>query len=131
MKRTAAVLLLFILVVAAFPPAGTRAQESARAWKQIAPGGKTGCANGSPYSFYVRDGAPSKLLVYFEGGGACWNNFSCRPGSDLYKAALTDDETAKYIGGIFNVNNTANPVADYTQVFVPYCTGDLLSLIHI
>ena len=30
-----------------------------------------------------------------------------------------------YQTGIFNLDNPANPFADYTVVFAPYCSGDV------
>src|SRR5688572_33342387 len=41
-------------------------------WNELRPGGETKCAKGGEYAFSVRPGAKDKLLVWFEGGGACW-----------------------------------------------------------
>lgn len=35
------------------------------------------CAKGTPYSFWYRRGTENKLLMYYQGGGACWDNNSC------------------------------------------------------
>jgi hypothetical protein len=35
------------------------------------------CAKGTPYSYWYRRGTVNKLLMYYQGGGACWDNGSC------------------------------------------------------
>ena len=93
-------------------------------WKQILPEGKTTCSDGSPYAFYIRSGDPEKLLVYFQGGGACWFRQNCDPEmSPSYSIRVGDIRRANF--GIFNLDNEANPFKDFTTVFAPYCTGDV------
>ena len=91
-------------------------------WTRVAPGGDTACAFGTPYSFFHRGGAsPNLLLIYFQGGGACWNWVSC---SGLFDTRVEADELAEF-RGIFDQANPDNPFEDYDAVFVPYCTGDV------
>jgi hypothetical protein len=33
------------------------------------------CIAGTPYSVFTREGNPSKLLIFEQGGGACWQDF--------------------------------------------------------
>jgi hypothetical protein len=35
------------------------------------------CAKNTPYSFWYRRGTVNKLLMYYQGGGACWDNATC------------------------------------------------------
>jgi len=35
------------------------------------------CMNGSPYSFFARRGTVNKLVMYYQGGGACWEQLTC------------------------------------------------------
>jgi hypothetical protein len=35
------------------------------------------CAKNTPYSFWYRRGTVNKLLMYYQGGGACWDQSSC------------------------------------------------------
>jgi hypothetical protein len=35
------------------------------------------CSAGTPWSFWVRRGTVNKLLVYYQGGGACWSGLTC------------------------------------------------------
>ena len=117
MKSIPVVLALGLLV-----PAGAAAQG----WETVVPGGETICSDGSPY-FFVHRGDPGKLLVEFEGGGACWSGATCE--ADLYNKTVTSDpEVARQTGqlqGIYDRTNPANPLKDYTHVYIPYCTGDL------
>src|SRR5690242_12497621 len=59
------------------------------AWTQISPGGETICAKGQPYSFFVHPGTSANLLIYFDGGGMCWNDATCGPRqSQLYTESV-------------------------------------------
>ena len=100
---------------------------AAQEWETVAPGGATVCSDGSPYRFFVRRGDAAKLLIEFEGGGACWSDATCE--AEVYnRRVLSDPETARLTGqlqGIYDHANPANPFRDYTHVYVPYCTADL------
>lgn len=101
----------------------TRA-ELTDGWNQIKTGGDTTCALGTPYSFYVHPADSEKLLIYFNGGGACWNGENCQPDGGTYNpSADTILEEARE--GIFDLENPQNPVADYNMIVLPYCTGDV------
>ncbi len=87
------------------------------------------CADGSPYQFLTRAADPKKVVLYFQGGGACFSAETCRFGSKTYKqkanaaaVAKGDDEGGQ---GIFDFDNPDNPLTDWSFVFVPYCTGDV------
>lgn len=78
----------------------------------------TRCMNGQPAGFAVSKNPDSaNVMIYLEGGGACFSD-SC-------------DFTAFNIpflppsDGIFSRSNSSNPVADWTMIYVPYCTGDI------
>ncbi|HVS14794.1 MAG TPA: pectin acetylesterase-family hydrolase [Thermoanaerobaculia bacterium] len=103
-------------------------------WNPIEPGGETICSDGSPYRFFTRVADPARLMVYFQGGGGCWTGATCDPdGRPTYKrvveaelrsaAGIEPEEGAMH--GIFAFGHPENPFADYSVVFVPYCTGDV------
>lgn len=100
-------------------------------WSQIDTEGETMCARGAEYKFFVRPADSDKLLVHFQGGGACWDDGSCSVGNAyteggrLFKDFIADDEGGTYINGIFDLTNEANPVADYNMVLVSYCSADI------
>ena len=82
------------------------------------------------FSFFYREGDTDKLVIAFDGGGACWDALTClgsvAAGDAVYSPVV--DETPAELdaaGGLGDRDNPANPVADYFQVLIPYCTGDL------
>jgi hypothetical protein len=80
----------------------------------------TKCRTGSPAGIALsRNAASDKLMIYFEGGGACFDSTSC-----LISPGTTDGFTAEKKEGLFNRAHAENPVADWNIVYVPYCTGD-------
>ncbi len=99
-------------------------------WNTLVPGGDTICARETPFQFFVRPAADEntdKLLIYYQGGGACWDLFTCSAnGTGMFDNTVgsAEDEVGRY-GGIFDFENADNPVADYSMVFVPYCTADV------
>lgn len=108
------------------PPELPALDDLRRGWSVIEPGGESVCARGTPYQFMVRKtDATEKLMIYFQGGGACWNALTCRVGGTF------DDSVNGYSGeiygynGIFDFRAESNPVRDYNIVFVPVCTGDV------
>ncbi|HZB42085.1 MAG TPA: pectin acetylesterase-family hydrolase [Ilumatobacter sp.] len=94
-------------------------------WEQVVPGGDCQCSDGSEYSFWVRQADPTKVVFFMQGGGACWNAATCAPGSGYYKPITGPFDDPTSVGGIFDLANADNPLADYSFVFVPYCTGDV------
>ena len=86
-----------------------------------------------PFRFFVQAGDPDRLLVYHSGGGACWNAATCASGLGLlagvaptYSPAIfeTPDSLA-VAGGVLSPDSAANPFANWTKVYLPYCTGDV------
>lgn len=78
----------------------------------------TQCIDGSPAGIGVSlvAGSPD-LMIYLEGGGGCFND-AC----DLTALSIPFVPPPD---GIFNRSMTANPVRDFSMVYVPYCTGDI------
>lgn len=85
------------------------------------------------FNFWHKRGKSKNLVVYFEGGGACWDNFSCSfpdyPGLPAqvpqFYAPQVPPERPSSLDGIFNARHPANPVRDWSFVYIPYCTGDV------
>jgi hypothetical protein len=95
-------------------------------WISVPAGGASTCADGQPYRFFVRQADPSKLMIYFQAGGACWDAVTCSPASLAYDKAIDDNEFASYTG-IFDFADARNPVGDFSVVFLPACTGDVFT----
>jgi hypothetical protein len=97
-------------------------------WETITPGGDTVCSDGSAYRFHVRRTSEEKLLIFFNGGGACWNAATCDPrGKPTYRvtAGQGSGNDPREYDGAFAPDNPENPFAEWSQVFVSYCTGDV------
>jgi hypothetical protein len=99
------------------------------------------CRDGSTTGLGVRlqaDDAPSRpgrfsppdrisddLVVFLEGGGACFNALTCSQNrakfsrEDFFDLPFIDGSS-----GLFDDSRPENPVSDWNFVFVPYCTGD-------
>jgi cysteine-rich repeat protein len=92
-------------------------QPNAMAWQfHEIPGTK--CIDGTPGGFATNyNPTATKLVVYLEGGGACFNN--------LCDSLHTWGPDIPTTGGIFDRNNMANPVRDWSWVYIPYCSGDV------
>lgn len=94
-------------------------------WNTLVPGPPTVCAHGGEYSFWVRPADPSRIMIYFHGGGACWDAESCAKGSDLYTDSIRPQSHPSRFGGILDADHPENPFAGHTMISVPGCTGDV------
>lgn len=98
-------------------------------WEQVMAPPECACSDGSPYHYWVRRADPERVVFFLEGGGACFSAETCGPASPTFKRNLADGADvaagAPADGGIFDLSDDRNPFADWSMVFVPYCTGDL------
>ncbi len=83
------------------------------------------CSRGTPWVHFVRRGTVNKLLVYYQGGGACWDYLTCEAIKSFKQTAGAGDNPANSKSGFADMNNPDNPFRDWNVVFVPYCTGDV------
>lgn len=142
--------LLFTLGTAACtpPPAGTQADAGAAtdaagppavplsapagAWTWIDIDGSV-CDDGTPTGIAVNPspsaGPDADLLIYFVGGGACWDYLTCAVFNTSthgpFGRAQFEQQKNMLNGTILDRARPQNPVAGYHMVVVPYCTGDL------
>ena len=98
--------------------------ELAREWTAIEPGGETTCARGGTFRFFVRGGTVNKLVITFDGGGACWNSATCSLADAIF-SPTAETELPDPGEGAGDNSNPENPFKDWYQVFIPYCTGDI------
>ena len=97
-----------------------------KGWNRIPGRFGTGCAHDSIFAFKVRPGLPDKVMIFLNGGGACWRAQDCDPrAKPTYTMTIDSANDVANRIGIFDVANERNPLRDYTMVFVPYCTGDV------
>ncbi len=76
------------------------------------------CLTGGEYTMATRDQGSAELMIFLEGGGACW--------SDLCAAT---EAAAPGIPpfGILNPDTPGNPVASWNTAYLPYCDGSIFS----
>ncbi|MBK9755914.1 MAG: hypothetical protein IPO88_20915 [Nannocystis sp.] len=79
------------------------------------------CRDGSGAGIGVRYGSGPGLVIFFEGGGACFNAFTCGVNPANFDGANFQGSSS----GIFDPSSIENPVADWSFIYVPYCTGDV------
>lgn len=80
------------------------------------------CGDGSPYKVFLENRSSSRLAFKFQGGGACWSHFTCFTVGTTRGSIpeeTSDDE------GFASDSMMESPVADYSFVLFPYCTGDV------
>mmetsp|Transcript_104532 Transcript_104532/g.262040 ORF Transcript_104532/g.262040 Transcript_104532/m.262040 type:complete len:537 (+) Transcript_104532:67-1677(+) len=90
----------------------------------VFPGGKTRCifTESKPFRFKVIPGDAKKLLLNFQGGGACLTKKTTTPAQNTMCIAHPLDFD---VAGIFNRSIPENPYKDWTVLDVFYCSGDM------
>lgn len=78
-------------------------------WNELATGGRTSCSDRSACAFFVHPGKKNRLVIDFMGGGACWNEATCREGG--FSGSLEPLRKAARLGyddGIYDRENPEN-----------------------
>ena len=104
---------------------GDAAGQSPPRWEKVEPGGRTACARGGRFAYCLRRGDPTRLVVFFQGGGGCWDATTCAEGSFWFDDSVGLRDDPSYGGGIFDLSQRDNPFRSWSFVFVPSCTGDV------
>lgn len=81
------------------------------------------CLRGTAYQANLRRGSTNKVLLYLEGGGACWSTETCWGAAPLAK--LTAGSASNL--GVLDASNPANPFRDWNVVYAPYCDGSVFA----
>jgi hypothetical protein len=116
-------------------PAAAAFEAPRGAWTQVLVDGATWgtkCADGGPYAFWIRpapEGAPlDRLMIGLEGGGVCVFEEDCagraERAPELFSAL---DNEAPVAPGIGSQDPAESPFADWTHVYLPYCTQDVFA----
>jgi hypothetical protein len=97
------------------------------------------CANGETTGIGVNISTASpRVVIYLEGGGACWSDITCYTlmtaanvtagyGASNFTQESTDATYLALPGGFFDRTAADNPFKDYSYIYVPYCTGDVVA----
>ena len=94
-------------------------------WQRVEPGGRTRCGRGGRFAFWARLAAPDRLLVFFEGGGGCWDHRTCAPGSTFFDDAVDASDDPSLAAGVLDLDDPRNPFRGWSVLYVPSCTGDV------
>jgi hypothetical protein len=106
-------------------PAGPAAAAAPAPWQRVEPGGRSLCGRGGRFAFWARMGAPDRLLVFFQGGGGCWDYRSCAPGTALFDDRVDAADDPALGAGVLDLDDPRNPFRDWSVLYVPSCTGDV------
>ncbi len=86
------------------------------------------CIAGTPYSAFTRVRNPNKVMIFLQGGGACWQDFYfCNVLSEAQEPGTVEP------AGIFTDRfDTAertieNPLKSWSIVYLPYCDGSVFN----
>ncbi len=94
-------------------------------WQRVEPGGKTRCARGGPFAYWLRRGDPAKLVVFFQGGGGCFDSTTCAEGSSWFDDDVDAEDDPSSAGGMLDLADERNPFAGWSWLYIPSCTGDV------
>jgi len=85
------------------------------------------CSFETPYHYFVKRGTVNKVVMYYQGGGACWNALTCGVVGTFDKEVDPNgsDNPNNTTTGFGDLTNSNNPFKDWTIIFVSYCTGDI------
>jgi len=76
------------------------------------------CLNGTAYTMATRDEGTEDLMIFLQGGGACWFDLC---------AATSQAGPGIPAVGILNPDSASNPLAGTSTVYLPYCDGGLFA----
>ncbi|WP_436534787.1 pectin acetylesterase-family hydrolase [Actinoplanes sp. HUAS TT8] len=124
---------LVLLVLLALALAGCRSlpkTHTAMEWTKVVPPGDCHCADGSQFNFWERRTDPTRVVLFLNGGGVCWDATTC-----AFTSSDSEGESNEYAwnlhsvdpanrSGMFDTTRSDNPFADYSFLYVSSCTGD-------
>ncbi len=88
------------------------------------------CIAGTPYEVFSKIRNPSKLLIFLQGGGACWQDFYfCNIlAEDQPPPPLAPPASGIWVDSFDTGDHVIpNPLQDYSVVYLPYCDGSVFS----
>lgn len=92
----------------------------------------TKCGDGTDYAFWIKpapEGQPlDRVLIGMEGGGVCVFAEDCGPRFEQAPELFSALDNAEPLPlGIASGDPAESPFADWTQVYLPYCTQDVFA----
>ncbi len=110
------------------PPSGEAIDAPKNSWTWV-DFPDSACDDGSKTGIAVNPSDGKNLLVFMNGGGACWNYQTCFQLNTATHGPFGKTQFEMLVrgisGSILDRNTPNNPFANWNLVFVPYCTGDV------
>ncbi len=78
------------------------------------------CLTGEEFQVNVRHGSSDQVLLYLQGGGACWDYVTC-----YVLGTATTRANSAITAGSLDIDDPASPFRDWDIVYVPYCDGSV------
>lgn len=76
-----------------------------------------GCLKGGQYKTHTRDTDSDSLLIFLQGGGACWSEFC------LAVTGAPDELPSG--ANLLDPTKENNPFRDWNVIYLPYCDGSI------
>lgn len=114
-----------------FTPASS--EELADGWVKhtFDPDGGNGpiCIAGTPLTVFTKRQNPAKLMIFLQGGGACWqDSYFCNILADVSPPPLAGPHSGIWVDSFdTGAEVIPNPVGNWSIVYVSYCDGSLFS----
>ncbi|HEX8438843.1 pectin acetylesterase-family hydrolase [Archangium sp.] len=110
-------------------PGETPTTPSPSTWSWIDISQST-CDEGTPTGLGANLTDSKNLLIFFNGGGACWDATTCLQLNTSTHGPFTQTQfealaSRTLSGSILDRQLANNPFQDWNLFFLPYCTGDL------
>lgn len=103
-------------------------------WKQIIVDGRkhgTMCGDGGDYAFQIRlapEGARlDRIIIGLQGGGVCLFESDCLARMESNPGLFTALDDPPLAAGIGSNDPAESPFADWTKIYLPYCTQDVFA----
>ena len=89
------------------------------------------CGDGSPYVFHIRlapEGEPlDRVLIGLQGGGVCVFEDDCSDKLASNPGLFTASDDLPFGAAIASTDPDVSPFANWTHVYMPYCTQDVFA----
>lgn len=80
------------------------------------------CLTGQQFQVNVRRGTTDDVLLYMQGGGACWDYLTC-----YVLGTATTGANGAVESGALDLDDPNSPFKDWNVVYLPYCDGSVFT----
>jgi hypothetical protein len=85
------------------------------------------CIAGTPFTAFTKPANPSRVMIFLQGGGACWQDFYfCNILADAAPPPLAGPHSGIWVDSFDTGSGVVdNPLADWSVVYASYCDGSV------